>query len=251
MARRRRRDNAGSSEMSWKKHQLLQRVARGQAHAFRQTHPQARCLIIDMHAGTGEGITLPQLDFFAPAVSVPSAAIAVSLAQELGQTDVILCEKQRSKRQQLLARFPEATILKDHQDLMGVRLDDYGWALVFNDPCGYGSHGVEVLQHIAREIRSDSIVIFNEGALNRLLGMHEIPEEPDPPHVAAIRHRRQHYAWMIQPKSWALQLGMRQVARSCLITATPGFRYRLLVVSRAFCDYIRPPLWEKLTAWTS
>src|SRR5262249_20575457 len=110
MARSRTRDNAGKSAMSWKKHGMLWRIARGQAHAFRVTHPAARCVLVDMHAGDGAGVDLPQLDLFEPAVSRPSAEVAVHVAREI-DADVILCEQHRAKRAQLAALFPDATIV--------------------------------------------------------------------------------------------------------------------------------------------
>ena len=251
MPRSRHRDNAGKSAMSWKKHGLLWRIARGQAHAFRVTHPEARCVLVDMHAGDGAGVDMPQLDLFEPSVSRPSAQVAVHVARDIGGADVILCEQNRAKRTQLAARFPEATIVREHHDVLPYLMRGYDWALVFNDPCGYASHGIDTLEKIARTVRSDFLIVFNERALGRLMGMKDVPDKPDPPRVAQVRQVKHRYAWMMEPAAWARLVDKPQVARSRMIHASSGFTYRILVLSTTFCQLIKPPLWETIACKTS
>lgn len=128
MKRNRRRENAGVSRNSWKKHGLIGRAAQGQACAYRHTHPSARCLIVDMHAGDGVGVPLPQLDFFEDHPSFATAELAMRLAQTIGNTDVILCEQDREKRQLLAEQFPEATLLDDHAEVPALIRPAYRWA---------------------------------------------------------------------------------------------------------------------------
>lgn len=238
------RDNAGYSPQSPKKHQLLWRAAFGQAHAYRVTHPSARLAIIDMHAADGEGVPVSQLDLFEKASSYPTPLLATRLAATLGQTDVFLCEKVAYKRQKLASTFPQAVVLRDHADILSALRPQHRWALVLNDPCGYADHGIDTLQQLATRMRLDTMVVFNEGALRRLLSMRDIPKTPDRPHVASIRAVRQKYAWMAEPRNWAQALGARHMARTVLIKASPGFHYRVLVLSHTLSQALRPPTWE-------
>lgn len=242
--RKRQRENAGYSQVSWKKHRLLWRAAFGQAHAYRSTHPEARGLIIDMHAGDGEGVPVPQLDLFGDPPTYPTPLLATRLACTLGHTDVFLCEKKAHARQALASKFPQALILKDHADIGGALRPEHRWALILNDPCGYADHGIPTLQALATRVSLDTLIVFNEGALRQLLGMHDMPTTPDPPHVARIRAVRPHYAWMAEPRNWAQTLGSKHMARTVLIKATARFHYRIFVLSHTLSQALRPPTWE-------
>jgi hypothetical protein len=244
--RSRKRDNAGFSDASWKKHRLLLRIARAQAHAYHVTHPLDRCVIIDMHAGTGDGVPLPQMDFFYTTPSSTTAETSVKVAEELRNCDVILCEKRRNRRQRLAARFPTVPIIRDHADVVDLIQPWHRWALVLNDPNGYGDHGITTMEKIAAKLKTDWVIVFNEGALRRILGMDVDPLLPDPPHVARVRRARGQYTWMAEPRIWAQRLGARHMAQSKLIKASGSFRYRILVLSHTLSDAIRAPFWEIL-----
>lgn len=242
--RKRQRDNAGFSPNSWKKHRLMRCAAQGQAYAYRHTHPTTRCLIVDMHAGSGEGIEMPQLDFFETKRSFASATLAVQLASALGNSEVILCELLRRERQLLAQRFPGVTILPDHTEVPNLIRPTHQWALVLNDPCGYASHGITTMETIASLVKTDWIVAFNEGGLYRLLSMEPHVEGTENPFVASVRQARTKYAWMAEPRAWAQRLGARHMAQSRLIPGSAAFRYRMLVLSHTLSQTLRPPTWE-------
>ena len=238
------RENAGYSQESHKKHRLVWRAAFGQAHAYRRAHPTGRLMIIDMHAGDGEGVPVPQLDLFGDAPTYPTPLLATRLAQSLGQADVLLCEKAAGKRQALASAFPQATILKNHEGILSALRPDHRWALVLNDPCGYADHGIETLQQLHTRMRLDTVLVFNEGALRQLMGMKDVPTTPDSPFVARVRASRSQYGWMAEPGKWAHMLGARHMARTVLIKASARFHYRVLVLSHTLSQALRPPTWE-------
>jgi hypothetical protein len=244
--RARQRDNAGASPASWKKHRLLWRAASGQAHAYRRTHPHARCLIIDMHAADGAGVPMPQLELFGPPPTYPTPLLATRLAATIGNTDVVLCEQKRQARRALAQQFPGALLLADHAELLSVLRPEHRWALVLNDPCGYADHGIEVLQRLTCRVRLDTLIAFNEAALRRLMGMEESPAKPDTPFVAKVRALRPKYAWMAHPINWARALAARQMAQSVLIKGSPNFHYRIFVLSHTLSQTLRPPTWERV-----
>lgn len=244
--RSRRRDNAGVSRVSWKKHGLLGKAAWGQACAYHITHPTARCLIVDMHAGTGEGIILPQLDFWEETVSFATPALAMRLATKMGNSDVILCEQHAVKRKELTERFPDAIVLADHAEVPTHIRADHQWALVMNDPCGIADHGIDTLETIASLIATDWLIVFNEHALHRYLGMEPTVPYPEPVHVARIRRARANYIWMENQLAWAQRLGARHMARSHLVKASGTFHYRIFVLAHTLSQALRPPIWEIL-----
>jgi hypothetical protein len=244
--RTRQRDNAGVSEASWKKHRLLWRAASGQAHAYRCTHPSARCLIIDMHAADGVGVPMPQLDLFRQPEAWPTPLIAWRLAAALGNTDVVLCEQVRKKRQALAQHFPGAVIVKSHAEILSAVCPAHRWALVLNDPCGPADHGIETLQQLTGMLRLDTLIAVNYAALRRIMGLKPAGETCDSPFVASVRASQQKYAWMVDARNWQDALAARQMAQSVLIKASANFHYRIFVLSHTLSHAIRPPLWERV-----
>jgi hypothetical protein len=244
--RSRKRDKAGSSDKSWKKHELLERVAWAQLYAYHVTHPRERHLIIDMHAGNGEGVSLPQLDMFCNRPSTTTVQIAMKLRMAIGNCDVILCEKDKQRRQRLVEHFSSARILPDHAEIPSIIQPYHHWALIFNDPNGYGEHGIDTMQKIAAILKVDWLIVFNQGAFDRLYGMEEIPHRPDPPHVARVRAAKTKYAWMREHLAWADRLNARHMAQYPRINASDGFRYRLFVLSHTLSDVVHRPPWEIL-----
>ena len=118
---------------------------------------------------------MPQLDLFGASPTYPTPLLATRLAETLGNADVFLCEKKAHTRKNLAQLFPQATILKDHADILSALRPEHRWALVLNDPCGYADHGIETLQQLTTRMRLDTLIVFNEGALRQLLGMKDIP----------------------------------------------------------------------------
>jgi len=232
--RNRSRENAGKSDTSWIKHKLIQQAANGQINAYRVRHSTARIAIIDANAGDGEGVPRPQCDLFedGPSISIPTPALAASLAVEHGG-DVYLCEKDADKRRDLRSRFPSAVILDDHADVPA-RLAGYEYVVVISDPCGPSGHGIDHLQSIARHIKyADFVVVFNEGWLRgRLAGVKPAshPDE-DTPSRRAWQTTQRIYTPMIDPCWWMTTLGRRHIARTCLVRASANFQYRVLVVA--------------------
>jgi hypothetical protein len=244
--RSRKRDNAGSSPASWKKHRLLERVAQAQFGAYSYTHPHERYLIIDMHAGTGEGVPLPQLDMFEETPSPTTVQIAMKLRMMYGQCDVVLCESHPERRQRLREHFPRALILADHAEVPSVIQPYHRWALIFNDPDGYSEHGIETMEELAKMLKCDWLIVFNRGALNQLLGMAEVPEKPDAPNVVGVRRSRAKYAWMDDHTAWAGRLGAAHMAQYPLVPASSRFRYHLFVLSHTLSDVLHRAPWRIL-----
>jgi hypothetical protein len=156
---------------------------------------------------------------------------------------VILCEKDRARRAALRQSFPRAIHLDSHDkaaDLLGA---DHRYALWVSDPCGYSGHGVEAMRRIARRpgLRSDFVIVLNQGALDRLIGTKGEMWE---------KHRNL-YLPMAKAWWWGEQLQKRWVASSKLIKQSRGFQFRLIVVADflgdAACRYCpetfdRPPV---------
>lgn len=189
---------------------------------------------------------MPQLDLFGPPPAWPTPLIAMRLAATIGNAEVVLCEKDAKKRRALAGKFPGAVLLENHAKAPSVLRPEHRWALVLNDPCGYSDHGIETLKLLATRVRLDTILVFNEGAMRRILGMQEVVTIPDPPNVARVRAARQKYAWMAEPQNWARTLGTRHMARTVLIKASANFHYRIFVLSHTLSQTLRPPTWEQV-----
>lgn len=233
--RNRDREGAGKSDASWKKHDLIKRLASGQAKAFR-TKRSGRILIIDMHAGDGVGVDELQLDLFGGNPSCATAELALRLAADVGNADVVLCEKDRNKRALLEEQFPDAKIIGDHARAAELIRNDHVWSLVINDPNGYSKHGIEHMRTIARRVPSDFIIIFNEGALKRLLGMND-DAVYDNAFPESVRQKKVEYEWMMQPVEWMQRIGRRRMVRSeKLIKASSNFHYRVMLVADYLTD---------------
>ena len=145
-----------------------------------------------------------------------------------------------------MQRFPRAIVLADHSEVPALVRHDHRWALVFNDPCGYASHGISTMETLASLLPTDWIITFNEGMLKRLMGMNETAQPTDTSHVLTMRQRRTTYGWMMEPRQWARRLGAQHMARSVFIAASAGFRYRILVLAYLLSQTLRPPTWESI-----
>lgn len=189
---------------------------------------------------------MPQLELFGSPPTWPTPFLAMRLAQDIGNTDVILCEADRRARDALAERFPAARLLPDYAQVPGALQGNYRWALVINDPCGHGHHGIDMLEQLTPHMRLDTIVVFNEASYRRHMGVNEQGKLTDNPRVAASRAAREKYLWMAEPKNWASKLGARQMARSMPLKGSPGFHYRIFVLSHTLSQTLRHPTWERI-----
>lgn len=231
--RNRDREDAGKSPQSWKKHTLI-RSALAQFHAFRISHPKARCVFIDMNAGDAEGVAIMQdqstFDFIEPPISTPTAELAVRSG-----VDVILCEKNRKKRARLQERFghvPGVRIIGDHAGVL-MLIAGYDYALVLSDPCGPAGHGEETLAAISRAIpHVDFIIALNVGAVGRINGTHQSEADVGRPGKSNATSRGRHW-WKDDPIAWRKRLGRRMVAvtRGPPVRISPSFGLQVLVIS--------------------
>lgn len=239
--RRRENDGAGKSAASWEKHTIIAMALRAQAAKAKQAF-RGRGVIVDMHAHDGCGVQTPQLDLFGDHSSTSSAGIAWQTARDL-DLDLILCERNRQRMAALKERFGDrASYLGNNSLLTGVEWRAYSWAAVLNDPNGHSEHSVDVLTHIAAQptLRSDFIVMINEGSLLRHMGLARKGENDHLySNVQALRGSRaaaEVYAWMLQPEDWRKRLAKRFVACSRECTNGIGYRGRLLLLTDSLAN---------------
>lgn len=234
--RKRHRDGIGKGENSYKKHDLMQHAAG--AYIGKNNYHGGNGIIIDMHAGDGVGVLLPQPDFFRPAISDASPKIAARMAADcIPPADIVLCEKKVARRAELKAQLgamPFLTILGNNAEVLRLSLEEYEWAVVLNDPCGHGGHSIEVMQEIARRIpRSDFIVAVNEGSLRRHLGLTASTNGSALARVRASYATKEQYRWMLSHDEWRNRLGKRKVFIARNLIANRAFQGRVLVLSNA------------------
>jgi hypothetical protein len=234
---RRDKEKLGKSDRSWIKHGMAERVVGGQVAAFRSRFPDARIILIDGNAGDGFGVELDQRDLFGVHSSKPTPRILAELAVRYGCT-LCLCEFKRKKRQLLEMQFPEARIVATQCEAASLAIrGGYDYALWLSDPCGYAGHGVEHMRRItmiastkvSRIMRSDFVIVFNEHAVNRVVGAsHSIYWQP-----------HQKYTPMLDPAWWLAQLSKRFLARTPIIHQSTNFNFRLMVVSDFLSDGVK------------
>ena len=231
--RNRSRERAGKSESSWIKQGLARRAAQSQAFAYRYVNPSHRIVLIDGNAGDGDGVSVPQADLFEGEInSRPTPQILTELADDLGAADVILCERNKAKREKLMARFPRATILSDHKDASAHIRAEHCYALWLSDPCGPKDHGIATMRALSDNprIRTDFVVILNEGFIDsRLRGTSD----------SMWATSRERYLRMVDPLWWAGELRKTSVAYSRRIAQSQGFHFRLLIVANHLGDVAR------------
>lgn len=230
--RNRRREGAGKSESSHIKQRFARKAVRSQVFAYRRANPLHRIVLIDGNAGDGVGVPIPQFDLFeGEIVSHPTPEILTQIANRLVGVDVILCERKKDRREELKARFPHAIILSDNKDALAHIRADHCYALWLSDPNGPSTHGVETMRALADNprIRSDFVVIFNEGSAIRM-GATDDP---------LWEKHRERYPQMAAPLWWAEKLRKNSVAYSKLIGQSANFRFRLLIVANHLGDVAR------------
>jgi hypothetical protein len=237
----------GKTDRSFIKHEHLWDIAYSQAYAYHVMHPQARMIGIDTHAGDGEGVEVPQMHLFAATPSPSTPNILIDIAKKLEFRQVVLCEKNRDRRDHLEKQVSSITsvpitVVGDNADVSALDFSGYDWALQIMDPCGYAQYN----KLSPLPIPADYVLTFNDGALNRLLSMTDGPVTTDNEWTQRVREMKPVYEWMESLREWSLRLKRRYAARSELIAQSPEFRFRILVIANGLGDYIRrrSPQWE-------
>jgi hypothetical protein len=229
--RRRGREGAGKSDHSWIKHEMIGSVVGAQVAAFRRIFPDARMALIDGNAGGGVGVETRQADLFdGVRHSRPTPRLLTELARN-HDAAVCLCERDRAKRNILTKEFPAATVVSSHREAAAFAVNPpFQYALWLSDPCGYSGHGIEHMRAVALTIlRSDFVIVLNQGALERALAVNHSP----------YWRAHQKYTPMLQPPWWLQQIPKRFLARSDLVKQSSNFHFRLLVVSDFLTDGVR------------
>src|SRR5215471_920210 len=167
---RRNREREGKSARSWIKHEFIAKVAGSYIAAYRVSHPRDRVILIDGNAGDGQGVPRNPDLFDRAEYSRPSPEIVTALAEDVGNADVLLCEKDKHKRKQLYARFPKAMIVATHDEVVPNILPEHRYALWISDPCGPAGHGIDHMRAVSKRVRCDFVVVFNEGIIGRFNG---------------------------------------------------------------------------------
>lgn len=252
--RNRLRDGAGKSENSWQKHEILKKVINSYAGVARH-FKYGTGLAIDMHAGDAKGVPHPQGDFFRITESTTSPAILYQIAQEHQNFDILLCELLKNRRDSLSQAFPHARILKDHSlaaDYLKLLNKLPSWAIVVNDPCGHGKHGIDHMEAIGKILRRvDFVIVHPYGSLCQHLAVDPNVKDTDNALVRRVRETIIDYEWMRDEKAidrdgnklpsieWADRLNRKHLACTRVINASPRFRYRVIVVSNFLTDAIK------------
>jgi hypothetical protein len=228
--RNREREGAGKSDRSWIKHSFCEKAAGAQVAAFHRLFPDARMILIDGNAGDGIGVKMQQDDLFdGPRHSKPTPKMLSDLGVQ-HDAKVCLCERDSVKRRALRACFPNAIVVANHREAADIALGGFNYAFWLSDPNGCAGHGVDQMRRVAMQIlRSDFVVVSNELALSRFIGVAHSPYW--------VKH--QAYVPMLQPSWWLQQLPKRFLARTELVKQSPGFHFRLLVISDYLTEGVR------------
>lgn len=247
MARKRHRDGTGKGQFSWRKHEMIREVAQAQISVLNLDGKKGA--IIDMHAGDGEGVDLPQADLFMTPVSQSTPYLAVELSHKCTpRSDVILCERNRQHRALLTERFgTQAQILANHVELLNQSLQKYQWVFVLNDPCGPSAHGIPILQAIvARHRRADLLIMVNEGSIARHLGVAQFGDDHGT-NAAGVRGSRaavDRYRWMydqelkrVNAQAWAVKLSKRYALISRQKSSNRAYQGRLLLLTNYLANW--------------
>lgn len=246
----RQNDGAGKSSTSWQKHFLIERALKAQL-AKLDIIGRRPGVIVDMHAHDGTGVHTPQRGLWSDACSTSSAAVAMHASNRYN-VDLILCEKNADRREQLMLNIPRRAVcgqstefFSDNRQLLEVDWKRYGFAVVLNDPNGPSEHALDVMQHVATQqgLKADFLIVVNDGALRRNIGHKHssAPIDMTKPNSAAVMACRQKAAsgfwdWMQDPMQWAARLHRREVAWSTHRTTGKGFQAHLLVVTNSLAN---------------
>lgn len=226
--RNRNREGCISSENSWLKHDLLAKAIQGQMMKYIVRHPNDMVLAIDGNAGDGHGVLKDQIDWERPNMSPTTSSIFSRLQQKNPKIDVVLCEKERSRRYDLETRYPSIPVIGNNVAAPDHVRRDHRYGLWSSDPTGPEGHNVDAMIEFSRRLPSDFVVVVNYNWLNRFTGKSS-------PRLAP----HQKYAWMIDPAIWADRLNRRHVWQTPLYAMSPGFHYRVLVIANYISDAVK------------
>lgn len=239
-----RRENAGKSDNSYKKHTAIIKAAGALIGKKRYHFPLAKIVIVDANSGDGYGVARPDLDLFETYKSESTAELSIRLAHK-NDCDVILCENVKDRRETLTDRFgrdPYVTILASNEDAPDlIKARGYDYALVISDPCGSKAINVETcLQRIEANVRkADFIIVMNFQWLKRLWS---VPEG-----TKWSPHRRL-YLPMNKVGYWLTRLRRRSLAISARLTwQSQNFMWGLLVISDYLPDYFKTKDFKRFT----
>jgi hypothetical protein len=207
------------SNHSWIKHGLTEAAVVAQVIAYRVAHPSHKILLMDGNAGPGRGVPIDH----GKTISRSSPEILTQLANQVGNADVVLCEKDYKKRSSLCRSFRTVHIVEHHRDVLAMIQPEHRYGVWISDPCGYGpGHGIEYMVDIAKRLPTDFIIIFNEHALSRVRGTCDDD---------AWSTTRGLYLERLDPQWWRRALGKAYLARTHKIDASPNFRFRVMVAA--------------------
>ena len=245
---KRHRHNAGIGPKSYEKHFLIKNACSAQI-AILDLKIGGRGVIIDMHAGDGNGAALPQMDMFREATSEASPVLAERLARcchNPGYADVILCESHPQRRNHLKEQFgTRVHILSNNKNLLNYDFSCYAWGFVINDPCGHSGHAVDVLEFLSVSLpKADFLIVVNEGSLNRHLGLKLPRKEKEGSLVQHAYESKERYAWMLDPQNWRRRLQRRSVVSYAATINNRAFRGRVLIVTNYVAEPLRRGLWS-------
>lgn len=203
-------------------------------------------VIVDMHAGTGQGIDIAkgQPDLFRDNISDATPALACRFGREGARpAKVILCESVFDRRELIRMLYGnQAEVLSSNALLLRMDFSGFAWAIVMNDPNGPAGHALEVMRHIAKQIpHSDFVINVNESALSRLAGVRPDGEDAgaNAALIRACREKAPQYAWMLDYEEWRLRLGKRNKACARITVNHRAMRGRVILVSNFITDGVR------------
>ena len=223
--------SSGKTPNSWLKHDYANRLVHSQVYAYRANHSHNRILLIDGNAGDGLGAPRPQYDLFnGEQLSQTTSQVLCGISRRVGNCDVVLCDKDREKREQLMTHFPRVPIVERHSDIISF-VNGHKYVLWLSDPCGPRGHGPEYMAQVARLAPlSDFVIMFNEGAVRRIMGTQS----------SCWQTSRENYGPLLEPRWWLHKLNKRFFVRTDrVIQASSGFRYRVLLVSNFIADQVK------------
>jgi hypothetical protein len=229
-------------EHSYIKHDLIQAALVAQVSALACTRRHG--LIIDLHAGDGKGHGTRQLampfegDSIAEcAASTASATLAVRTARATGSR-VILCERNRERRQELERVFGEhgALVLGNHARLAEhVDPAAFPWVVVLSDPNGPKDQGVETMVWIARRNRfSDFVLTINQRAIKGHSALKPDTDDTGKGNERLLRGSREtrdRYTWMLVPERWRGTFGKKKAMISRATVKNPAFMGKVVLLT--------------------
>lgn len=227
--RNRSREGCISSENSWLKHDLLAQAIQGQMMKYIVTHPGHLVLGVDGNAGDGHGVLKLQLDWERPNMSPTTSDIFNRLKCKYPHTmDAVLCEKDLSRREELVRRYQGVAIIGNNSAAPEHVLREHRYGLWSSDPTGAAGHNIDAMIEFSKRLPSDFVVVVNFNWLNRFTNKANARLAP-----------HQKYSWMSEPAAWADKLNRRHVWQTPLYTMSASFHYRVLVIANYISDGVK------------